>query len=38
MKLRFTARATENLTEIADYLHERSPDGARHVRAAIYER
>jgi len=25
MKLRFTPRATENLTEIADYLLERNP-------------
>jgi toxin ParE1/3/4 len=37
MKLRFTRRATENLTEIADYIHERYPAGARRVRAAIYE-
>ena len=37
MKLRFTPRATENLVEIADYLHERNPAAARRVRAAIYE-
>jgi len=36
MKLRFTRRATENLTEIADYLHARNPTAARRVRAAIY--
>ncbi len=36
MKLRFTRRAAEDLTEIADYLHERSPAAARRVRAAIY--
>jgi toxin ParE1/3/4 len=37
MKLRFTPRATENLVEIADYLHERDPAAARRVRAVIYE-
>jgi len=37
MKLRFTPGATRNLSEIADYLHERSPAGARRVRAAIYD-
>jgi toxin ParE1/3/4 len=37
MKLRFTRRATENLPEIADYIHERNPAGARRVQAAIYE-
>ena len=37
MKLRFTPRATENLVEIADYLHERNPVAARRVRAVIYE-
>ncbi|MGI8526155.1 MAG: type II toxin-antitoxin system RelE/ParE family toxin [Pseudolabrys sp.] len=37
MKLRFTARATHNLIEIADYLQERNPAAARSVRAAIYE-
>jgi toxin ParE1/3/4 len=37
MKLRFTPRATENLTEIADYLFQRNPVAARRVRAAIYE-
>jgi plasmid stabilization system protein ParE len=37
MKLRFTPRATENLTEIADYLLERNPTASRRVRSAIYE-
>lgn len=37
MRLRFTPRATENLVAIADYLHERNPNAARRVRAAIYE-
>ncbi|HEY6832739.1 MAG TPA: type II toxin-antitoxin system RelE/ParE family toxin [Pseudolabrys sp.] len=37
MKLRFTRRATENLTEIADYIHERNPVAGRRVQAAIYE-
>lgn len=37
MKLRFTARAAENLIEIADYLHERNPMAARRVRATIYD-
>ena len=36
MKLRFTQRAIENLSEIGDYLHERNPAVARRVRAAIY--
>jgi len=37
MKLRFTARATENLVEIAEFLHDRSPAAALSVRAAIFE-
>jgi len=37
MKLRFTRRATENLTAIADYLTTINPSAARHVRAAIYD-
>ncbi|HWK97986.1 MAG TPA: type II toxin-antitoxin system RelE/ParE family toxin [Pseudolabrys sp.] len=37
MKLRFTPRATENLTDIGNYLSDRNPAAARHVRAAIYE-
>jgi plasmid stabilization system protein ParE len=28
MKLRFTPRATADLIEIADYLHERNPGAA----------
>jgi plasmid stabilization system protein ParE len=37
MKLRFTRRATENIVEIAEYLHERNPEPAERVRLAIYE-
>jgi plasmid stabilization system protein ParE len=37
MKLRFTPRATENIIAISDYLHERNPQAARHVRSAIYQ-
>ena len=37
MKLRFTPRATENLVEIAEYLHQRNPAAARRVRADIYD-
>ena len=37
MKLRFTPRAVENITAIADYIRERNPAGAQRVRAAIYE-
>jgi toxin ParE1/3/4 len=37
MKLRFTPRATADLIEIADYLHERDPRAAQRVRAAIYD-
>ena len=37
MKLRFTRRATENLTDIAGYLHARNPNAARNVRDSIYE-
>jgi toxin ParE1/3/4 len=36
MKLRFTARAVENLADIADYLYERNPTAMRRVRADIY--
>ena len=35
MKLRFTARATQDLTDIADYLVARNPNAAQNVRAAI---
>jgi plasmid stabilization system protein ParE len=37
MKLKFTARATEDLIAIADYVREHSPQGALLVRAAILE-
>jgi toxin ParE1/3/4 len=37
MKLRFTPRATADLMEIADYIHEHNPAAARRVRAAIYD-
>jgi toxin ParE1/3/4 len=37
MKLRFTHRALENLSEIAVYLNERNPRAARRVRGAIAE-
>ena len=36
MKLRFTPRAIENLSNIADYLRSHSPAAASRVRAAIY--
>jgi toxin ParE1/3/4 len=36
MKLRFTPRAIENLSSIADHLRSNSPAAARRVRAAIY--
>jgi plasmid stabilization system protein ParE len=35
MKLRFTSRATQDLTDIADYLVTRNPNAAQNVRAAI---
>jgi addiction module RelE/StbE family toxin len=35
MKLRFTPRATQDLTEIADYIRERNPAAALRVRGAI---
>jgi toxin ParE1/3/4 len=35
MKLRFTPRATRDLTDIADYIHERNPNAALRVRSAI---
>jgi plasmid stabilization system protein ParE len=37
MKLRFTPRATHDLAEIAEYIHERSPNAALRVRAGILE-
>ena len=36
MRLLYTPRAIEDLTEIADYLLPRSPIGAERVRAAIF--
>lgn len=37
MKLRFTPRAINDLTEIGDYVSERSPSAALRVRAAIID-
>jgi toxin ParE1/3/4 len=37
MKLRFTPRALENITAIADYIRARNPAAAERVRAAIYQ-
>ena len=37
MKLRFTRRALENLSQIADYLYDRNPAAALRVRMAIYQ-
>jgi|SRR5215467_3285456 len=37
MKLRFTPRATQDLTSIADYIRERNPQAALRVRSAILE-
>jgi plasmid stabilization system protein ParE len=37
MKLRFTPRALQNITEVAEYLHARNPAAAERVRAAIYD-
>src|SRR5579862_1768035 len=37
MKLRFTPRATRDLADIADYIHERNPTAALRVRAAILD-
>jgi len=37
MKLRLTPRATQDLSGIADYIHERSPQAALRVRSAILE-
>lgn len=36
MKLRFTPRAVEDLSAIADYIRSRNPTAASEVRAAIY--
>jgi plasmid stabilization system protein ParE len=37
MKLRFTPRALENISPIADYIRFHNPAAAQRVRAAIYE-
>jgi plasmid stabilization system protein ParE len=37
MRLRFTPRAIENLTELADYIRAQNPVGARHVQADILD-
>jgi plasmid stabilization system protein ParE len=37
MKLRLTIRATADLSDLADYIHERSPAAALRVRAAILD-
>jgi plasmid stabilization system protein ParE len=37
MKLRFTRRATQDLSDIAAYIRERDPRAALRVRAAILE-
>ncbi len=37
MKLRFTPRAINDLTEIGDYIAERNPPAALRVRAAIID-
>jgi len=37
MKLRFVPRATQDLTEIADYIRERNPAAALRVRATILD-
>jgi plasmid stabilization system protein ParE len=37
VKLRFTPRATSDLTEIADFIRAESPQGARRVRDAILD-
>ena len=37
MKLRFTPRALENISAIADYIRFRNPAAGARVRSAIYE-
>ena len=36
MKVRYTPRARAELSDILDYLDERSPQGARNVKRAIH--
>jgi toxin ParE1/3/4 len=37
MRLRFTPRATRDLAEIAEYVHDRSPNAALRVRSVILQ-
>jgi toxin ParE1/3/4 len=37
MKLRFTRRAVDNITELAEYIRSRNPEAAEAVRATIYD-
>jgi plasmid stabilization system protein ParE len=37
MKLRFTRRAVDNITELADNIRARNPEAAEAVRNAIYD-
>jgi toxin ParE1/3/4 len=37
MRLRFTPRATRDLAEIAEYIHDRSPNAALRVRSVILQ-
>jgi toxin ParE1/3/4 len=37
MKLRFTSRAIQDLTDIADYIREHDPSAALRVRVAILD-
>ncbi len=37
MKLRFTRRAIQDLSNIADYVYQRNPQAARRVRDSIIE-
>jgi toxin ParE1/3/4 len=37
MRVRYTGRATGDLTDILAHLDERSPQGARNVKQAIYK-
>lgn len=37
MRLRFTSRAADELEEVIEYIRERSPQGAKNVRARIHK-
>jgi toxin ParE1/3/4 len=37
MRLRYTPRATKDISDIADYIRERNPAAAQRVRAAILD-